>query len=299
MADRLVDLEFHLPAVQDQGGDLAGTLGRVQQVDGLAADALGLLDQPERADVLPARRLDVTTERVGIASGAACRRRPPRWPRCRRPSARTTCSIAAPSDDANHVERRKRSSPASANVTPCTDCIRRVPSINRATFSSSGTVNGSSCIGPRHVATTGSTGESDTGGRRAARAPPSRSRRRASAVRTTSASSRRDVSREPPPAADQDADPTPDGRRAVDALHLLVADGQRLGLVGAGPRIGVVGSGASWRPRPPSSRRPAPRSSSACPPGHLIRLRCCARGATGPGGTGASYPVTAASMGLR
>jgi hypothetical protein len=66
MSDRFVHLELDLAAVQDQRGDLARALGRRQQLDGLAAGALGFLDQPERTDVFPASRLDVAAERVGI-----------------------------------------------------------------------------------------------------------------------------------------------------------------------------------------------------------------------------------------
>ena len=119
-------------------------------------------------------------------------------------------------------ERRKRSRPPSANVTPGTACIRRVPSISRATFSSSGIVNGSSSIGPRHVATTGSTGgERDRvgpGRRDAAFAISTAS----VAVRTTSSSSWRDVAANPhrPPARTRT--PTPeDVARSIPSISWL------------------------------------------------------------------------------
>ena len=108
----------------------------------------------------------------------------------------TTWSMAAPSLDANQVERRKKSRPPSAKVTSGTDCIRRVASIRRATFSSRGTRNGSSRSAPRQEAVTGSTGDSRTGspGRRcAAFAMVTAS----CAVRVISASSSRDVAAKP------------------------------------------------------------------------------------------------------
>ena len=152
----------------------------------------------------------------------------------------TTWSMAAPSLDANQVERRKRSSPPSAKVTPGTPCMRRVASISSATFSSSGTRKGSSLTSPRQEATTGSTGLSSTGSpgsRCAAFAIATAS----SAVRTTSASSRREVAAKPHRPPTSTRTPTPmDG--AVDPLHLLVADGEGLALVDAGARIGVVGA---------------------------------------------------------
>ena len=157
------------------------------------------------------------------------------------PECSTTCSIAAPSLEANQVERRKKSSPASANVRPSTDCIRRVASISSATFSSSGTVNGSSCIGPCQLATAGSTGDSVTGspGSRCAAFAISTAR---TAVRVDLRGFQARGRGEPPPAAHQHADPDPGGDRTVDAGHLLVADGERLGLVGAGASIGEIGS---------------------------------------------------------
>ena len=137
------------------------------------------------------------------------------------PECTTTWSIAAPSDEANHVERRKRSRPPSANVTPGTVCMRRVPSISRATFSSSGTVNGSSSMEPRHDATTGSTGESSTGvpGRREAAFAISTA---SDAVRTTSGSSCREVAANPqrPPASTRT--PTPeDVDRSMPSISWL------------------------------------------------------------------------------
>ena len=68
VADRLVDLQLHLPGVEHERGDLARALRRREQLDGLAADALGFLDQPQRADVLVAGRLHVSAERVRVAA---------------------------------------------------------------------------------------------------------------------------------------------------------------------------------------------------------------------------------------
>ena len=137
------------------------------------------------------------------------------------PQCTTVWSIAAPSEDTNQVERRNRSRPPSAKVTPGTVCIRRVPSISRATFSSRGTVNGSSSTGPRQDATTGSTGESATGvpGRPAAAFAISTA---SVAVRTTSGSSWREVAAKPhrPPARTRT--PTPeDVERSIPCISWL------------------------------------------------------------------------------
>ena len=158
------------------------------------------------------------------------------------PECTTTWSIAAPSVDANHVERRNRSRPPSANVTPGTVCMRRVPSISRATFSSSGTVNGSSSMGPRQWRPRARPGRASTGCAGTARGrlrDLDRERRRALDLGLVLP--RRGG--EPPAPAGEDADADARGRRAVDPLHLLVADGEGLGLVGARARVGVVGAG--------------------------------------------------------
>ncbi len=86
------------------------------------------------------------------------------------PDWTVVCSIAVPSLVARNVRRRNRSIPPSPNASPSIDCIRRVASISIATFSSSGTLNGSTCIGECQVPVTGSTGARTTGsiGRRAA-----------------------------------------------------------------------------------------------------------------------------------
>jgi hypothetical protein len=97
---------------------------------------------------------------------------------------------------ARKVRRRCRSIPPSANASPSTDCIRRVASISRATFSSSETLNGSSRIGECQEPVTGSTSASLTGsiGRRAAARAISTARR---AVRSISSGSVRAVAANP------------------------------------------------------------------------------------------------------
>ncbi len=172
----------------------------------------------------------------------------------------TTWSIAAPSLEANHVERRKKSRPPSAKVTPGTDCIRRVASISRATFSSSGTRNGSSRAAPRQEAVTGSTGDST---HRFAGQPLSRLRDapRPAAPSGDLALVQARGGGEAPPAAREHADPDPRGGGALDALHLP----------GCGPsatrfRPCPLARRHSprppfGRPRPPASRGPATRHS--------------------------------------
>ena len=52
---------------------------------------------------------------------------------------------------------------------------------------------------------------------------------------------------EPPVPVHQHPDPQALGGRAVDPLHLLVPDGDRLGVVGHDATVGIVGSGGSGR----------------------------------------------------
>jgi hypothetical protein len=62
--DRLVHLQDHLRRVEHERRDLARALGCPQQVDGLAADALGFLCQAEGADVFVAGCPDMAAKRV-------------------------------------------------------------------------------------------------------------------------------------------------------------------------------------------------------------------------------------------
>ena len=105
-------------------------------------------------------------------------------------------SIAVPSLVARTVRRRNRSIPPSANASPRTDCIRRVASMSSETFSSSGTLNGSSCIGECQVPVAGSTSASRTGsiGRREPALAISAASR---AARSISSGSRRAVAANP------------------------------------------------------------------------------------------------------
>ena len=246
MPDRLVDLQLHLSRVQHERGDLARALRRGEQLDGLVAGPLGLLDQAAACGRAPTppRRCGPGTSWGTTA--AAARPRRPRSPRSRRPSARRSARSPSPRVVASHVWRRNRSMPPSAKSSPSTPCIRRVASISRATFSSSGTLKGSSCIGECHVPVDrldrreldgfhrqAGGGASDLDGELG----------RAVDLGVLEAGGRR----EPPVAVDEDPDADPVGRRPVDALHLLVAHRERLGLVRDDPAVGVVGAGGLRR----------------------------------------------------
>ena len=166
------------------------------------------------------------------------------WPRCPPPECTTICSIAAPSLEANHVRapeqvdaalgERRRPSPAASGASP--------PSAARPS-PRAGPSNGSSCIGaaPRRRST-GSTGDERDGLHRAGGRRPSRSRRRARRCARSRLRPAGRWRRTPSSRPRRTRMPTPVGGRAVDALHLLVADGEGLGLVGADPRVGVVGA---------------------------------------------------------
>ncbi len=191
------------------------------------------------------------------------------------PECSTTCSIAAPSLEANQVERRKKSSPASANVRPSTDCIRRVASISSATFSSSGTVNGSSCIGPCQLATAGSTGDSVTGspGSRCAAFAISTAR---TAVRVISSGSRREVEANPHRPPTSTRIPTPvEIERSMPAISWLrtVSDSVSSVPARASARSAPAAVAASTAIFATSSTQILPPSARA---GHLVRLRWCA-----------------------
>jgi hypothetical protein len=167
--DRLVDLELHLPRVEHERRDLARALLRRQQLDGFGRGPLGLLDQAELLDVLPARGRDVAAERVRerAALELAVAERRGLDPRAGLDRGLLDRRALARGEERL---RRNRSIPPSPNASPSIDCIRRVASISIATFSSSGTLNGSTCIGECQVPVTGSTGARTTGsiGRRAA-----------------------------------------------------------------------------------------------------------------------------------
>ena len=137
------------------------------------------------------------------------------------PECRTVCSISLPSDDAKDVRTRNRSMPASANARPSTSCIRRVASINRATFSSSDTLKGSSWNGLAHVPEAGSTPVSVTGsrGRRAAARAISTAR---PAVRAISAPSGRAVAAKPQYPSTSTRTPTPsEVARSIPSISWL------------------------------------------------------------------------------
>ena len=65
VADRFVHLEDDLRRVEDDGRHLARAFGRPQQRDGLAGDALRLLREAQRADVLVPGGPDMAPKRVG------------------------------------------------------------------------------------------------------------------------------------------------------------------------------------------------------------------------------------------
>ena len=117
--------------------------------------------------------------------------------------------------------RRNRSIPPSANVTPFTPCMRRVASISRAIFSSSGTVKGSSLMGLRHEPSTGSTADNDTaspGSRAAAFAICTA----AAAVWAISPSSRRAVAANPHRPLTRTRTPRPvDSERSIPSISWL------------------------------------------------------------------------------
>ena len=186
--------------------------------------------------MLPARRLDVATERVRDTTR-----------RCTSPSAMAVASMPPPECTHHLIDRgpvaieanQRRAAEEVEAALGERDAGRRsasggCASISRATFSSSGTVNGSSSIGPRQDGDDRLDGRERHGRDRGGARPPSRSRRASVAVRAIFLRSCRERRGEPPPAARQDARRRPRWTiDAVDALHLLVADGERLGLVGA------------------------------------------------------------------
>ena len=222
VTDRLVDLQLHLAAVEHQGRDLAGALRRASAGRRLRAPRVRL-PRSGRGCGCARSRPPSRDHGTNWGSCAAARRRPRRpSPRCRRPECSTTCSIAAPSEEANHVERRKKSMPASANVTPGTDCIRRVASM------SSGNLllerHGERVLdasAPRHVAIAGSTGDRVTGSpgsRCAARAISTAS----AAVRSISAGSSREVAANPHRPPTSTRMPTPvEVSRSMPAISWL------------------------------------------------------------------------------
>ena len=172
--------------------------------------------------------------------------------------------------------------PPSANVTPCTDCMRRVASISSATFSSSGTVNGSSFMGLRHEPVTGSTGDELDGiAGQAGGGPRGLDGGGGRVVDLGLVQARRGG--EAPPPVHEDPDAQARGVGAVDALHLLVAHGDGLGEVGADAGIGIVGA----RLHCGLDRRPGDVQHLEPPSMHARR------GPAGTGGDDASYPSAA------
>ncbi len=154
--------------------------------------------------------------------------------------------------------------------------MRRDASMSRATFSSSETVKGSSWTIVDHSATAGSTSASSIGWRGRRDAARAISTARAATRSTSAGSSSRAEAAKPRYPFDEDPHAEALGEGAVDALHLLVAHGERLVLLAHEPGVGVVGPGPPGRlhrllgdlehGRPLTARRGVERGASLSQP---------------------------------
>ena len=280
MADRLVDLQLHLTRVEHQGRDLARALGRGEQRHGLGTDTFGLLDQAQRADVLVAGRLHVSAERVRVAA---------------------PLHVTVGDRDGLDAAARVRDHLLDRGAVARSEPGRAAEEVE------AGLGEGESGHALHHARGLHQQGDlllerHGEGVLLHGRAPRGRGRvhrRQRDRVAGQALRGFGHLDGEPrgagdlgviepsgggeaPAPAHQHPDPDARRRRAVDALHLLVADGERLALVGPGARIGEVGARRSCGVD--GHLRDVEHAS-------LPPVRNVSAPGRGPGRRGASYPV--------
>ena len=241
VTDRLVHLELHLAAVEHQRRDLARALLRGQQLDGLRARPLRLVDEAEPPDVLPPRGGDVAPEGVGerttLDLALAERRRLD-------PAARLHGRLIEGGSlagrearaAAKQVQRRLRERDALDPLHPPARLHQQRDLLLERNVEGVLLHRGV----PRRHRRFDRREVHRVAGEAGGRARDLHGERGGAIdLRVVSPRGRG----ESPPAVDQDADAEARGSRPVDALHLLVANGQRLRLVGAGAGVRVLRAG--------------------------------------------------------
>ncbi len=243
MADRLVDLRHHLFAVEDQRGDLGRAVLRREEADRLARHPLGLLHEREGADPLVAGGQQSPARRAGEGS-ALHLAVPDRRGRDAPPGVRDRLL------DGRALAGRERGPPP---VEVKDGFAERQP-LDGLHPSAGLHQEGHLLVqrnGERVLLDPGGPGGGD-----------GLDRRQADRIRGKAGGGPGDLDRqpggvfdvfgrdagacrEPPVPVHQDPDADALGEGPVDALHLLVPDRERLGLLGDPPCVGVSRPGSA------------------------------------------------------